>query len=66
MHVYVNHRSMFLCVDGDISRIRPGDCLVAFSRNSIFSLKAKVEQYQRSHCAVVYGGLPSGKGMTDY
>lgn len=49
-------------VGGDFSRIRPGDCLVAFSRNTIFNLKGKIEQHKRSHCAVVYGGLPSGEG----
>ena len=48
-------------VAGDFGRIRPGDCLVAFSRNTIFSLKAKIEHHKGSHCAVVYGGLPSGE-----
>ncbi|XP_065882901.1 ATP-dependent RNA helicase SUPV3L1, mitochondrial-like isoform X2 [Dysidea avara] len=44
---------------GEFSKLRPGDCLVAFSRNNIFQLKALVEQYTGYHCAVVYGGLPS-------
>lgn len=52
---------LFTVVGGDFSKIKPGDCLVAFSRNTIFSLKARIEQHKRSHCAVVYGGLPSGK-----
>ena len=34
---------------------------MAFSRNTIFGLKAKIEYHKGSHCAVVYGGLPSGE-----
>ena len=63
--VFVNSYTWFvlsdLILDGKFSKVRPGDCLVAFSRNTIFRLKAMVEQHTGYHCAVVYGGLPSGK-----
>lgn len=45
-------------LDGDLSKIQPGDCLVAFSRNRIFELKARIERTTGKKCAVVYGGLP--------
>jgi len=43
---------------GDLSRVRPGDCVVAFSRREIFSLKQRVEQAAGLSCCVVYGSLP--------
>ncbi|KIJ63352.1 hypothetical protein HYDPIDRAFT_92727 [Hydnomerulius pinastri MD-312] len=45
-------------LDGDLSRIQKGDCLVTFSRNSIFALKKKVEETTGLRCAVAYGKLP--------
>ncbi|KAJ7684374.1 P-loop containing nucleoside triphosphate hydrolase protein [Mycena polygramma] len=41
-----------------LSRIRKGDCIVAFSRTAIFSLKKEVEKQTGMKCAVVYGRLP--------
>ena len=46
-------------LDGQLSKIRKGDCVVAFSRTMIFSMKAKIELQTGLKCAVVYGGLPS-------
>ncbi|KAH7911892.1 P-loop containing nucleoside triphosphate hydrolase protein [Hygrophoropsis aurantiaca] len=45
-------------LDGDFSQIQKGDCLVTFSRNSIFALKRKVEEHTGMRCAVAYGRLP--------
>ncbi|KIJ12528.1 hypothetical protein PAXINDRAFT_177160 [Paxillus involutus ATCC 200175] len=45
-------------LDGDLSRIKKGDCLVTFSRNGIFALKKKVEEKTGLRCAVAYGKLP--------
>lgn len=45
---------------GDLSKIRKGDCVVAFSRKEIFSLKKKIESLTGLKCAVAYGGLPPG------
>ncbi|KAI7904750.1 P-loop containing nucleoside triphosphate hydrolase protein [Cokeromyces recurvatus] len=42
----------------DLSMIRKGDCVVAFSRNDIFNLKKKIELLTGLHCAVAYGALP--------
>ena len=45
-------------LDGDLSRVRAGDCIVAFSRREIFKLKANVEAASGMACGVVYGSLP--------
>ncbi|KAG1799374.1 P-loop containing nucleoside triphosphate hydrolase protein [Suillus plorans] len=45
-------------LEGDFGRVRKGDCLVAFSRSSIFALKRKVEENTGLRCAVAYGRLP--------
>ena len=42
---------------GDLSAIRSGDCVVAFSRKEIFKLKQHVEA-TGLQCGVVYGSLP--------
>ena len=43
---------------GDLSHVRPGDCVVAFSRREIFGLKQLVEERTGLACGVVYGSLP--------
>lgn len=45
-------------LENDIKNIRKGDCVVAFSRNRIFSLRERVEAKTGLRCAVVYGKLP--------
>ncbi|KAJ6606120.1 P-loop containing nucleoside triphosphate hydrolase protein [Mycena vulgaris] len=45
-------------LDGDLSLVRKGDCIVTFSRTSIFALKRRVEKQTGMKCAVVYGKLP--------
>lgn len=45
-------------LDGDLSRVRRGDCVVAFSRREIFGLKQQVEAASGLRCGVVYGSLP--------
>ena len=39
-------------------RVRPGDCVVAFSRRSIFEIKQNIEKETGLRCALVYGALP--------
>lgn len=48
---------------GDLGKVRPGDCVVAFSKRDIFQLKRRIEQSSqgRLRCAVVYGSLPLGR-----
>ncbi|BGP44502.1 RNA helicase [Rhodotorula kratochvilovae] len=45
-------------LDGDLSRIRRGDCLVTFSRSNIFAFKRAIEEKTGLRVAVAYGGLP--------
>ncbi|GAA6059376.1 hypothetical protein JCM10212_003274 [Sporobolomyces blumeae] len=45
-------------LEGDLSKIRRGDCLVTFSRNNIFMFKRAVEAKTGLRVAVAYGGLP--------
>ena len=43
---------------GDLTKVRKGDCIVTFSRTSIFGIKRLVEEKTGLRCAVVYGRLP--------
>jgi ATP-dependent RNA helicase SUPV3L1/SUV3 len=43
---------------GDYTLVRPGDCIVAFSRADIFSIKRQVEALTKYKCSTIYGGLP--------
>ncbi|KAI8611464.1 P-loop containing nucleoside triphosphate hydrolase protein [Chytriomyces sp. MP71] len=43
---------------GSFSNIKPGDCVVTFSRKNIFALRKKIESFGNVKCAVIYGGLP--------
>lgn len=45
-------------INGDLSLVRAGDCIVAFSRREIFKLKSAVEAASGLQCGVVYGSLP--------
>lgn len=51
-------------LENDWSRIRKGDCVIAFSRIQIFEIKDKIEKETGLKCAVVYGALPPGKIRT--
>jgi hypothetical protein len=43
---------------GDYRKVRPGDCIVAFSRADIFSIKRQIEKYTKYKCSTIYGALP--------
>lgn len=45
-------------LEGDLSKVKKGDCIVSFSRSGIFALKKQVEQASGRKCAVAYGRLP--------
>ncbi|KII89428.1 hypothetical protein PLICRDRAFT_110007 [Plicaturopsis crispa FD-325 SS-3] len=45
-------------LNGQLSQVRKGDCIVTFSRSGIFRLKKKVEELTGLRCAVAYGRLP--------
>ena len=40
--------------------IKPGDCIVCFSKNDIYFVSQQLEK-KGIQCAVIYGGLPPGK-----
>ncbi|KAL5017188.1 hypothetical protein ScPMuIL_006777 [Solemya velum] len=44
---------------GNFDRIRPGDCIVCFSKNDIYHVSRELEK-RGKECAVIYGGLPPG------
>jgi ATP-dependent RNA helicase SUPV3L1/SUV3 len=39
--------------------LRPGDCLVFFSKTQILATKAAIEKHTGDQCAVIYGQLPA-------
>ncbi|CDO93807.1 unnamed protein product [Kluyveromyces dobzhanskii CBS 2104] len=41
-----------------LSGLKPGDCVIAFSKKSILDLKLRIEQETKMKVAVVYGSLP--------
>lgn len=41
-----------------LSQLKPGDCLVTFSRKSCHALKNHIEKKQPGSCAIIYGNLP--------
>jgi ATP-dependent RNA helicase SUPV3L1/SUV3 len=41
-----------------VSQVKPGDCIVAFSRNDIFAIKREIEKSTNYKCCVIYGKLP--------
>ncbi len=45
-------------LENDFNNVRPGDCIVTFSRSNIFAVKKLIEETAGRKCAVVYGALP--------
>lgn len=45
-------------LNGKLSELKDGDCVVAFSRKNIFTLKSKIDQALGKKSAVIYGSLP--------
>ena len=42
-----------------LKNVRPGDCIVCFSKNDIYSVSRQIERLGHE-VAVIYGGLPPG------
>lgn len=42
-----------------LDNLRPGDCIVCFSKNDIYSISRQIEA-RGQECAVIYGSLPPG------
>ncbi|KAF2228096.1 P-loop containing nucleoside triphosphate hydrolase protein [Elsinoe ampelina] len=45
-------------LDGDLSKLRKGDCIVSFSVMGIHALRKVIEEQTGKKVAIVYGGLP--------
>lgn len=43
-----------------LDNLRPGDCIVCFSKNDIYSISRQIEA-RGLECAVIYGSLPPGE-----
>ncbi len=43
---------------GSYAKVRPGDCVVAFSKPDIFAIKREIENSTQYKCCVIYGTLP--------
>lgn len=46
-----------------LDNLRPGDCIVCFSKNDIYSISRQIEA-RGSECAVIYGSLPPGTKLS--
>lgn len=46
-----------------LDNLRPGDCIVCFSKNDIYSLSRQIEA-RGLQCAVIYGSLPPGTKLS--
>ena len=51
-------KSMANSLGGDLKKLRKGDCVIAFSKMAIHSLKQKIERITKKPVAIVYGSLP--------
>lgn len=52
------HRISDKALQGDYSKVEPGDCIVAFSKRDLFSIRQTVEKLTPYKCAIIYGALP--------
>ncbi|XP_059926828.1 ATP-dependent RNA helicase SUPV3L1, mitochondrial [Gadus macrocephalus] len=46
-----------------LDNLRPGDCIVCFSKNDIYSISRQIE-VRGLECAVIYGSLPPGTKLS--
>lgn len=52
--------SIHLLFTEKFQNVRPGDCIVCFSKNDIYYVTKQLEQLGKE-CAVIYGSLPPCK-----
>lgn len=45
---------------GHYDTVKPGDCVVTFSRKNVFEISQLIEKAAKQSCAVIYGDLPPG------
>ena len=51
-------KTMATSLEGNLKKIRKGDCVVVFSRAGIHTMKSEIERLTQKRAAVVYGSLP--------
>ena len=51
-------KCMVESLDGDLHKLRKGDCVVVFSRLTLHKLRITIEQTTGKRVAVIYGSLP--------
>jgi ATP-dependent RNA helicase SUPV3L1/SUV3 len=51
-------KTMSTSLNGDLTKLRKGDCVVSFSRLQIHALRMEIEKITGRKVAVVYGSLP--------
>ena len=51
-------------LDGKLERVKPGDCVVAFSQQELYRLRREIEEKTSGKCAIIYGGLPPGQASS--
>lgn len=61
---FINYTHNFLFADGKLRKVKPGDCMVAFSQRDLYQLRREIEKKSKEKCAIIYGGLPPGKAST--
>ncbi|XP_030841445.1 ATP-dependent RNA helicase SUPV3L1, mitochondrial [Strongylocentrotus purpuratus] len=47
----------------NLENVKPGDCIVAFSKNDLYSISRQLEAMGKE-CAVIYGSLPPGAKLS--
>lgn len=55
----VNEMYMYDHLPERLENVQPGDCIVCFNKNDIYSVSRGLEN-KNKECAVIYGGLPPG------
>ncbi|KAI9836568.1 MAG: hypothetical protein M1819_001200 [Sarea resinae] len=51
-------KMMSTSLEGDLKKLRKGDCIVVFSRKAIHAMKREIERLTGKRVAMVYGSLP--------
>lgn len=60
----IHNTNNFLFADGKLRKVKPGDCMVAFSQRDLYQLRREIEKKSKEKCAIIYGSLPPGKAST--
>eukprot|EP00057_Strongylocentrotus_purpuratus_P017396 XP_011671870.1 PREDICTED: ATP-dependent RNA helicase SUPV3L1, mitochondrial [Strongylocentrotus purpuratus] len=62
VNVNIQRSCKFLITD-NLENVKPGDCIVAFSKNDLYSISRQLFSMGKE-CAVIYGSLPPGAKLS--